>query len=204
MRIVLATANPDKIAEIRSIWADLPVELISITDLEGFEPPEETGTTLSENAVLKARAAAEFSGLPAVADDTGLVVEALNGEPGVYSSRYAGETASYEDNRKLLLERMKGIPEKSRKAEFRTVVALCTPDGDCSTAEGICSGLITNMDRGNGGFGYDPVFLVPPYGKTFAEMPARLKNSISHRGKAFENARDLIYDLLEKIQATNP
>jgi len=198
MKIVLATANPDKIMEIRLLWDDLPVELIPLSDLESFEPPEETGTTLRENALLKARAAAEFSGMPAVADDTGLEVTALQGEPGVYSSRFAGEDAEYADNRKLLLERLGGIPESARSAAFRTVVALCTPHGDCWTAEGVCRGTITESERGVGGFGYDPIFFIPEYGETFAEMSAARKNDISHRGKAFRNARDLVYALLER------
>jgi XTP/dITP diphosphohydrolase len=198
MKIILATGNPDKVAEIRSLWEDLPVDLIPISDLVGYEPPEETGTTLRENAMLKAQAAADFSGMPAVADDTGLEVSALGGEPGVYSSRFAGEHATYEDNRKLLLRRMEGIPESRRQAAFRTVVALCTPDGTCCTADGTCGGTITKTERGAGGFGYDPVFLVPEFGETFAEMSAARKNEISHRGKAFRNARSLINDLLER------
>lgn len=178
-RLVVASKNPDKISEIEEILRSL-----SLTDeiVRGLDWPdiEETGRTLKENALIKARAVVEVTGLPVVADDTGLEVDALDGLPGVNTARYAGPGASYEDNVSRLLESMDGVED--RKARFRTVVALVMPDGVEVTAEGSVEGVITKKRRGGGGFGYDPVFEVD--GQTLAEMPAEDKNALSHRARA--------------------
>jgi XTP/dITP diphosphohydrolase len=195
-RVVLATANPDKAAEIAAIWGDeLSVELIP-------RPPavpdvEETGTTLLENARLKARALCESTGLRALADDTGLLVDALGGAPGVYAARYAGPQATYADNVDKLLSAMTEVAEPHRTARFSTVALLASPDGSDLWAEGSVTGRIPTEPRGDGGFGYDPVF-VPDEGdgRSFAQMTAAEKNAISHRGRAFR--------ALAKILATQP
>lgn len=178
-RLVVASKNPDKISEIEEILRSL-----SLTDeiVRGLDWPdiEETGRTLKENALIKARAVVEFTGLPVVADDTGLEVDALGGGPGVNTARYAGPGASYEDNVVRLLESMEGVED--RTAQFRTVVALVMPDGVEVTTEGSVEGVITKERRGGGGFGYDPVFEVD--GQTLAEMPAEDKNALSHRARA--------------------
>ena len=178
-RLVVASKNPDKISEIEEILRSL-----SLTDeiVRGLDWPdiEETGRTLKENALIKARAVVEFTGLPVVADDTGLEVDALGSGPGVNTARYAGPGASYEDNVSRLLESMEGVED--RTARFRAVVALVMPDGVEVTAEGSVEGVITKERRGGGGFGYDPVFEVD--GKTLAEMTAEDKNALSHRARA--------------------
>ena len=178
-RLVVASKNPDKISEIEEILRSL-----SLTDeiVRGLDWPdiEETGRTLKENALIKARAVVEFTGLPVVADDTGLEVDALDGLPGVNTARYAGPGASYEDNVVRLLASMEGVED--RTGRFRTVVALVMPDGVEVTAEGSVEGVITKKRRGGGGFGYDPVFEVD--GQTLAEMPAEDKNALSHRARA--------------------
>ena len=186
-RLVLATANPDKAAEITAIiGAAGTVELLARPD--GVDDVEETGSTLVENARLKARALTEATGLPAVADDTGLEVEALHGAPGVYSARYAGPDATYDDNVSKLLAELAALDDDggSRRASFRTVALVAFPDGTEMSAEGVVEGRIAPVRRGTAGFGYDPVF-VPDEGsgRTFAEMSAEDKHAISHRGRAF-------------------
>src|SRR5262249_26958745 len=146
--------------------------------------PEETGATLLENATLKAEAALRFTGLPAIADDTGLEVDALGGAPGVHAARFAGPDATYADNVRLLLERMRGVPAERRAARFRTVCVACFPDGRTLVGEGAVEGRIAVAPRGAAGFGYDPVFELPGPGKTFAELSASEKNRVSHRARA--------------------
>lgn len=183
---MLATANPDKAEEIARILRDAgaPVELVA-------RPPEvpevaETGATLEENARLKARALAEATGLPAIADDTGLEVDALAGAPGVYSSRFAGPDATYADNCAWLLRRLSGVVASRRTARFVTVAIAHWPDGREVAAVGTVEGTITTEPRGHGGFGYDPIFVPDEAGgRTFAEMTASEKHAISHRGRAF-------------------
>jgi XTP/dITP diphosphohydrolase len=192
MHLVVATNNPDKFREIAAILGDAPLTLRQLSEWPDYLPPEETGATLEDNAILKAQDAASFTGLPAVADDTGLEVDALGGDPGVFSARFAGENATYRDNRSKLLQLMAGIPEEKRGARFRALVALIFPDGRCETVDGVCSGLIITEERGTGGFGYDPIFLVPEFGKTLAEMTDHEKNAISHRGKAFRTLKELL------------
>jgi len=199
-RLVLASANPDKVTEIAAILGDaLDVELVP-------RPPEvpdvvEDGATLLDNARLKARALVAATGLPAVADDTGLEVAALGGAPGVYSARYAGEGATYADNVAKLLAELDALPDGGgeRKAGFCTVALAAFPDGTELWAEGVVDGTIAPRARGSGGFGYDPVF-VPDEGggPTFAEMTPEAKHAISHRGRAFRGLAGLLVDLPER------
>lgn len=185
-RIVLATSNPDKLAEIREILAGC-ARLIPVTELlPGWDCPEDM-PTIEGNAMRKARAAAEATGLTAAADDTGLFVSVLGGAPGVYTSRFSGPGCSYSDNIAKLLRVM--MWEADRRALFRTAVALCSPEGSCDVFTGEVAGEILREPRGTGGFGYDPVFLLPGSGLTFAECPAGTKNGISHRALAFSALR---------------
>jgi len=196
MEIVLATQNPDKVREIKEVLKDLPIKILTLMDLGLKEKVEEKGKTLEENALLKAKFWAEKTGKWALADDTGLEVEALNGAPGVHTSRYAGENASYEDNWKKLLKNMEGIPWEKRKARFRCVIVIVSPQGKRYIAEGSVEGYITLEAKGNKGFGYDPVFYVPEKGKTLAEMSLEEKNSLSHRGKALQKAKEIICNII--------
>ncbi len=192
MKLVLATNNKDKIREIEKVLAGLPVEILTSADFNDFPEIEETGTTLEENAVLKARGIAKFTGLAAMADDSGLEVDALGGAPGVYSSRYAGPGCSYADNNVKLLKEMTGVPDEKRAARFRTVIAIAWDPEKVVTVDGTVEGVIITENKGENGFGYDPVFFYPPAGKTFAQMSLDEKNKVSHRGKAVAAARELI------------
>ena len=184
MKFVLATFNRDKLRELTGLL-DLPdLELISLADVPGAEAPPETGTTLEENALLKARAALARTGLPALADDTGLEVDALDGRPGIHAGRYAGPGATYADNVRKLLAELAGIPPAQRGARFRTVCVACWPDGVEMAAHGVLEGRITLEPRGGNGFGYDPVFEVEDSGRTLAEFDAGEKNARSHRARA--------------------
>jgi XTP/dITP diphosphohydrolase len=183
-KFVLASANPDKVAEITAILAPVGVDLVP-------RPPEapdvdETGDTLLANARLKAVALVEATGLPAVADDTGLAVDALDGAPGVWSSRYAGPGATYADNVAKLLAALDGVPEEQRTARFETVVVARYPDGSEVSATGAVEGRIAPSARGDGGFGYDPIFIpAEGDGRSFAQMAPGEKHALSHRGRAF-------------------
>jgi len=190
MRMVLATANRDKAAEIVAIMSEAGgarIELVARPDDVG--PVEESGDTLEENARLKARALLEATGLPAVADDTGLEVDALGGAPGVHSSRFAGEHASYDENVAKLLSELDAVGahgDDARRARFRTVAIACFPGGREVVAHGVVEGTIAEERRGDAGFGYDPVFVVDGgSGRTYAEMPPAEKNTRSHRARAF-------------------
>ena len=185
-KVVLATGNAGKIREIRDLFADLDVEIVAQSEL-GIESPEETGVTFVENALLKARHAADSAGLPAMADDSGIAVDALDGRPGVYSARYAGEGATDDDNLNLLLEELKDVPNEQRGGGFHCAAVLAWPGNERSPviAEAVWRGTILHERRGAGGFGYDPVFLDPESGKTGAELSRDEKNGVSHRGKAF-------------------
>lgn len=182
--LVLATANRHKVEEIAPLLDGAGIDLVPITALVDPWEIEETGLTLEENALLKARAAATATGMPAVGDDTGLFVAALDGVPGVRSSRYAGPQCSYEDNRRKLLDALAGVSAESRGARFRTVVAVACPDGSERAFEGVLDGTIATSPRGTGGFGYDPVFMLPG-GRTLAELSLPAKNEVSHRAVAF-------------------
>ena len=198
MQLVLATNNEDKIREIKHLLDDLPVTVLTRDDFLEFPDVEETGATLEENALLKARAIAKFCDLPALADDSGLEVDALNGAPGVYSSRYAGEDCTYADNNRKLIQQLQGVPHEKRTARFRCVIAIDWADGTTDTVEGVAEGYITEKSAGIEGFGYDPVFFYPPEGKRFSEMTLEEKNLVSHRGKALQKARDVIIERLNR------
>lgn len=182
MKLAIATNNQHKLQEIRAILGDSFEELLSLKDLGIDVDVEETGTTLEENALIKARAILALSGIATLADDTGLMVDALNGAPGVYSARYAGEEHNDAKNRALLLKNLDGA--KDRSAHFATVIALCYPDGKTLTASGRVNGEILLSERGTEGFGYDSLFFSTELGKTFAEATQAEKNSVSHRGRA--------------------
>lgn len=194
-RIVLASGNAGKIREIADIFAGLDVEIVAQSDF-GIESPEETGTTFVENALLKARFAANQSGLPAMADDSGIVVDALDGRPGVYSARYAGEGASDEDNLELLLQQMQDVPDDRRGGGFHCAAVLVFPANQHEpiVVEAVWRGTILRERRGSGGFGYDPVFLDTDSQKTGAEMSREEKNAVSHRGKAFRALCDVLQE----------
>jgi XTP/dITP diphosphohydrolase len=191
-KIVLASRNKDKIAELRSTLSPLGIVLKSTYDFPDLEEVIEDRDTLEGNALKKARYVHRETGLPALSDDTGLEVDALDGRPGVYSARYAGESATYQENVDKLLEELSGVESQHRGAQFRTVVA-CVSDKEAHTFEGVCRGIILEEERGDGGFGYDPVFQPEEYQKTFSELEADIKNQISHRGKAIQK----FYEWLE-------
>jgi XTP/dITP diphosphohydrolase len=180
--LVVATRNAGKTREIRSVLKDFPVELKDLNDFGPIPEPVEDGSTFEENAYKKASFTAKVLGLPALADDSGLEVEALGGAPGVHSARYAGPNATDEENNQKLLREMTGV--KNRKARFCCVISIAVPTGFALTYEGYCEGEILEEPRGTGGFGYDPLFFYPPLGKTFAEMTLEEKSSVSHRGRA--------------------
>jgi XTP/dITP diphosphohydrolase len=200
MVLVLATNNEDKIREIKHLLDDLPVTVMTRDDFLEFPDVEETGATLEENARLKASAIAKFCDLPTLADDSGLEVDALNGAPGIYSSRYAGEEATYADNNRKLLQQLQDLPYEKRTARFRCIITIDWADGTTDTIEGIAEGYITEDIVGYEGFGYDPVFFYLPAGKRFSEMTLEEKNLVSHRGKALQKARDLIINRLNKMR----
>ncbi len=192
MRYIMATHNKDKIREMSRILQPLGIEAVTDRDL-GIALPEvdETGTTFAENAYLKAASACEFTGLPAIADDSGIVVDALNGAPGVYSARYGGEGLDDKDRNALLLREMKDVPDEQRTAHYACAICCVFPDGrDTITAEGEMHGRIAHDERGEGGFGYDPLFVVGD--KTVAQMTAEEKDGISHRGNALRAFRDIL------------
>ncbi len=182
MKFVLATNNPGKLKEMAAILENLGVEVVSPKELGLHVEVEETGTTFAENAMLKAKAVCAAAKLPAIADDSGLCVDALNGAPGVYSARYGGEGLSDQERYRLLLENLRG--QGTRAAHFACAIACAFPDGKTLTAEGQCPGTIAYAPQGEGGFGYDPVFFVPEKAKTFSQMTAEEKAELSHRGKA--------------------
>lgn len=197
-RLLLATSSAKKIAELRQIFSGLPVALVTPPDLELDLDPEETGSTFEENAQIKAEAFARASGLPSLADDSGLEVDALNGEPGVHSKRYAGPDATDADRIARLLRKLEGVPDDRRTARFRCVMALATPQGTVGTVDGTCEGRIAHAPQGNNGFGYDPIFYLPQLSRTMAELSSEEKNAISHRGRAGQSARHLIHQWLAK------
>ena len=192
MRIVLATNNKDKIKEIRRILSGLPAEVLTLEDFPGFPKVKETGKTLKENAILKAESIFRFTQLPSLADDSGLEVEVLNGAPGVLSSRFAGEHCSYQDNNRKLLLMMKDVPPEKRGAKFVCVVAIARGIDKITAVRGEVKGVITEEEKGENGFGYDPVFFIPRLNRTFAQLTLDKKNKISHRAQAFTKAKELI------------
>ena len=195
-KFVLATHNPGKLKEMAGILEKFGIEVVMPSDLGVDVDVEETGTTFAENAMLKAKAICAASGLPAIADDSGLCVDALNGAPGVYSARYGGEGLDDPGRYRLLLNNLRGMG--TRAAHFACAVACAFPNGDELTAEGRCDGAIAFAPMGEGGFGYDPVFLVPEKRKTFAQMTAEEKAEISHRGRALEKFVEKLETYLAK------
>lgn len=184
MKYLLATNNPQKLRELRAILDDMGIETLSMSECGIVSAPEETGASFAENAAIKARALALVAGMPAIADDSGLEVEALNGRPGVFSARYAGGNATDADNNEKLLRELSGLKGMRRSAKFVSSVCCAFPDGPEIAAEGQCAGEILESPRGENGFGYDPLFYIAEYGLTFAQMPQSLKNRISHRARA--------------------
>ena len=195
-KFVLATHNPGKLKEMSDILARFGVEVVSPGDLGITVDVEETGTTFAENAMLKAKAICAAAKLPAIADDSGLCVDALNGGPGVYSARYGGEGLDDKGRYMLLLNNMRG--QTTRAAHFTCSIACALPNGDTLTAEGRCDGTIAFAPMGEGGFGYDPVFFVPEKAKTFGQLTAEEKSTISHRGKALKSFAEKLETYLGK------
>jgi XTP/dITP diphosphohydrolase len=192
--LVLATRNRHKGAELAQLLGDLPIRIHTMEEFPEVPDVDEDGDTCEANAIKKARAVSQATGLLAVADDTGLEVDALGGRPGVYAARYAGLQATYEDNWRKLLGEMAGVPRDRRTARFVTVAAVALPSQRVEVATGRLEGLITEEPAGARGFGYDPVFYVPELGKTLAELSSEEKNRISHRAKAFAQVRDLLHN----------
>ena len=195
-QLLLATRNKDKVSELHSLLVDADCQLLTLDEFPQIGETVEDGETLEENAVKKARQSFQVANIPTIADDSGLEVYYLNNEPGVYSSRYAGSGATYSDNCKKLLEKLRGVPPRRRAARFRCVIAFMPTDGVVQAVEGICQGVITETPRGENGFGYDPIFLPNGYSETLAEMDRALKNTLSHRGKAIQNIRPILRQLL--------
>lgn len=194
MKLLIASRNPHKLEEIKAIFSSEHLELLSPDDLPGLPEVEEDGDTLEANAVKKAATLAKKAGMWALADDTGLEVSALNGAPGVYSARYAGEDVSYEDNNTKLLSELEGKDDRS--ARFRSVIALASPSGEAHTVDGICPGRIAEERSGTEGFGYDPLFIPEGEQRSFAEMSAEEKNTISHRARSLGEAKKAWADFL--------
>ena len=195
MKLVLASKNKKKLVEMNAILSQLGIEVCSEAEAGVDIDVEETGTTFEENSLLKARAVMEASGMPAIADDSGLCVTCLNDAPGVYSARYGGEGLDDTGRYQLLLQNMRG--QTDRSAKFVSVITCCFPNGDVITARGECPGTIAFAPMGEGGFGYDPVFFVPALKKTFSQLSAEEKNAISHRGKALEIFRGKLEEYMK-------
>lgn len=197
MRLVVASMNRDKLEELRDLLAWPGLELLSLRDIPGAVAPDETGATLLDNARIKARAAVALSGQTALADDTGLEVDALQGAPGVHSARFAGPDASYARNTEHLLARLNGVPPEQRGARFRTVCVVAFSDEREVVAEGVLEGWIATVPRGNAGFGYDPVFELPDRSRTLAELSAAEKHAVSHRARAVRALKSALSAALE-------
>jgi XTP/dITP diphosphohydrolase len=196
-KLVLATHNKHKAEELQAMLKDLGVEVLTLDAFPQVGEIVEDAETIEGNAIKKAKEVSESTGLPAMADDTGLEVFYLNKAPGVYSSRYAGPGATYADNCRKLLATLKGVPPRRRGAQFRCVLALVGQGVPPILEEGICRGTIIESPRGEGGFGYDPIFLPDGYMQTFAEMPLDVKNSLSHRGRALQKMREKLESRLK-------
>lgn len=185
MDFLIATNNPGKIEELRQLLADLPISLGGLSDIGIIDEVAETGATFAENAAMKAAGYSRIAGIPALADDSGLVIDYLGGEPGVHSARYAGESANDDKRIAKVLREMRPAPAETRTARFVCVAAIADGTGNVlHSAEGVCEGSIIHAPRGHGGFGYDPIFVPEGFDKTFGELPPEVKNMISHRGRA--------------------
>jgi XTP/dITP diphosphohydrolase len=201
LKILIASANPEKRAELEKLLEGLPVEVVSLADYPDAPEVEENGRTFEENAAKKAIEMALYSGLHTVADDSGLCVDVLGGAPGIMSARYAGPGATYRDMCKKLLKEMRYVPDSERTAHFECHIAFCDPEGNVLiTAKGECAGTVTRHMRGGKGFGYDPVFLYTPAGKTFAQMLPEEKNKLSHRARAMREFRQKLEELLTEVK----
>ena len=196
-KLLVATTNRGKANEYRELLSGLDFELLTLDQAGITQEADESYATFEENARSKATFYASLSGLLTLADDSGLEVDALGGEPGVRSSRYAGDNATDADRVNFLLAKMKDVPQAARQARFRCVIAIAEPGGQVWLTQGVCGGFIALEPKGENGFGYDPVFFVPEYGKTIAELPASLKNEISHRGRAARQARPILERLFK-------
>lgn len=195
LEIVLATRNRDKVREIKKILNGINVRLLSLDDFPGCPKVVEDGETLEANAKKKALVVSQYTKKLSLAEDTGLEVEALSGVPGIHSARFAGDNCTYEDNNRKLLKLMEKLSWGERRARFRCVAALARPEGEVVTCEGVCEGMIAFEMKGKSGFGYDPLFLLPEYSKTFAELGEELKNKISHRARALAKIKKIINNL---------
>jgi len=194
--IILATRNRHKIEELAALLGDLGIRIRTLADFPAAPEVEEDGTTCEANAIKKSTTIARATGVTALADDTGLEVDALGGRPGVFAARYAGEHATYEDNCRKILKELSGVPALKRTARFLTVAAIALPGGDVHVTQGILEGLITEATIGHHGFGYDPVFLVPELGRTLAELTVEEKNRVSHRARAFVQAKEILRGIM--------
>ena len=191
-KIIFATGNAGKMKEVREILKDLNVEVLSMKEAGIQADVEENGKTFQENAVIKAREIMKISGEVVLADDSGLEIDYLNKEPGIYSARYMGEDTSYRIKNGNLIERLQGVPDEKRTARFVCAIAAAFPDGNVETTEGTIEGRIGYEEKGENGFGYDPIFYVPEFGCTTAELTGEQKNQISHRGKALEAMKEIL------------
>lgn len=196
-RIIFATGNAGKMREIREILADLPVQVVSMKEAGIQADIVEDGKTFSENAVIKAKAIMEMTGEVVLADDSGLEIDYLNKEPGIYSARYMGEDTSYRVKNANLIARLSGVPDEKRTARFVCAIAAAFPDGTVKITEGTIEGRIGYEEKGENGFGYDPIFYVPEYGCSTAQLSEEEKNKISHRGKALTNMKEILKGALE-------
>ena len=196
MKLIIATHNSDKEKELRSVLDDCPVEVMSLEQFSEIGDIKETGSTLYENAKLKADTVNRITNLPCLGDDTGLEVDALGGAPGVYSARYAGDNVSYKDNVIKLLSELRSTPSEKRTARFRTIIFYTDGERELYT-QGEIQGIITKSPRGSNGFGYDPVFYIPELKKTMAELTSIEKNKLSHRGQAMRKIRKLLLDIIQ-------
>jgi XTP/dITP diphosphohydrolase len=198
VKIILATQNQGKVRELRELLVDEEIEVLSLLDIPDWEDVVENGVTFPDNAALKARVAVRRTGLIALADDSGLEVDALDGAPGVYSARYAGEPKDDERNNDKLLHLLETIPEDKRTARFRCALVIATPFGEEYLTEGAVEGRILTLRRGSDGFGYDPVFFIPEFARTMAELTLTEKNTVSHRAQAFRKVIPILRDLKDK------
>lgn len=200
MKIVLATGNQGKVKELKAILSDLDVEVLSLKDFPEIGEIIEDGVTFAENAIKKATAVTEAVNLIAVADDSGLEVDYLDGAPGIYSARFAGESSSDLENNLKLLSLLQDVPDEKRTARFRCVIAVSTPCGEMYTTDGTCEGIVGHEMKGELGFGYDPLFFLPEHNRTIAELDPEIKNRISHRGRALVKAKVILAGIIERVE----
>ena len=198
-RLLVATTNAKKFKELQELLADLPVQCLSLRDFPAVVTVAETGQTFEENAKIKASGYAEQTGVLTLGEDSGICCEALQGAPGVFSARFCGEFHSDEANNRKLLEMMQNVPDDKRMAYYESAIALAEPSKLVGVVKGQVHGMITRDLRGNGGFGYDPLFFYPPYQKTFGEVPIAMKHRVSHRGQALGKFRELLQNYLKQV-----